>query len=106
MSAIYTFIDAEKTTHDVAFLRRLLNVARSSFYAWRFAAKAGAARKAADDALAHEITVLHIASRKTHGVPRIHAELPRLGGGSTANTLNGSCASTASRAPTVANGAP
>lgn len=30
---------------------------------------------AADDALAHEITVLHIASRCTYGVPRIHAEL-------------------------------
>ncbi|MEU9102597.1 IS3 family transposase, partial [Streptomyces sp. NPDC048361] len=33
----------------------------------------------ADDALAHEIAVLHIASRKTYGVPRIHAELRRLG---------------------------
>ncbi|MFE3186672.1 IS3 family transposase [Streptomyces violascens] len=79
MNAIYTFIEAEKTTHDVAFLCRLLNVARSSFYAWCSAAKARAARKAADDALAHEITVLHIASRKTYGVPRIHAELRRLG---------------------------
>ncbi|MFE8006679.1 IS3 family transposase [Streptomyces sp. NPDC057418] len=29
--------------------------------------------------LAHEITVVHIASRHTYGVPRIHAELRRLG---------------------------
>ncbi|MGY3240671.1 putative transposase [Streptomyces sp. TE4109] len=40
--------------------------------------QARAARRAADDALAHEITVLHIASRCTCGVPRIHAELRRL----------------------------
>ena len=40
--------------------------------------QARAARRA-DDALAHEITVLHIASRCTYGVPRIHAELRRLG---------------------------
>lgn len=33
----------------------------------------------ANDVLAHEITALHIASRKTYGVPRIHAELRRLG---------------------------
>ncbi|OBQ54473.1 transposase [Streptomyces sp. H-KF8] len=37
------------------------------------------ARQAADDALAHEITVPHIASRRTYGVPRIHAELRCLG---------------------------
>ncbi|WP_282701826.1 IS3 family transposase [Streptomyces sp. CC219B] len=36
--------------------------------------------QAADDALAHEIAVLHLASRRTYGVPRIHAELRRLGG--------------------------
>jgi transposase InsO family protein len=40
--------------------------------------QARAARRAAADALAHEITVLHIASRCTYGVPRIHAELRRL----------------------------
>ncbi|ARX87426.1 MULTISPECIES: IS3 family transposase [Streptomyces] len=76
MNRIYTFIEAEKTTHDVAFLCRLFNVARSSFYAWRSAAKARIARRAADDALAHEITVLHVASRQTYGVPRIHADTP------------------------------
>ncbi|WP_411130503.1 IS3 family transposase [Streptomyces sp. x-19] len=79
MSEICAFIEAEKTTHGVAFLCRLLNVARSSFYAWLASAKARDARKAADDALAHEITVVHAASRHTYGVPRIHAELRRLG---------------------------
>ncbi|MFG2639245.1 IS3 family transposase [Streptomyces sp. NPDC048362] len=35
--------------------------------------------RAADDALAHDMTVTPIASRKTYGVPRIHAELRRPG---------------------------
>ncbi|MFD7473521.1 IS3 family transposase [Streptomyces sp. NPDC059837] len=36
-------------------------------------------RQAVDDALAHEITVVHIASRHAYGVPRIHAELRHRG---------------------------
>ncbi|CAM5273434.1 IS3 family transposase [Streptomyces atroolivaceus] len=79
MNETYAFIEAEKTTHGVALLCRLLKVARSSFYAWLAAATNRAARKAADDALAHEITVIHVASRHTYGVPRVHAELRRLG---------------------------
>ncbi|MGW4102319.1 IS3 family transposase [Streptomyces sp. NPDC004976] len=79
MTAVYAFIEAEKTTHTIALLCRLLKVARSSFYAWRSGEQARRARQAADDALAHEITVLHIASRHTYGVPRIHADLRRLG---------------------------
>jgi transposase InsO family protein len=79
MSEVYAFIEAEKTTHNVALLCRLLKVARSSFYAWLAGEKARSARKAADDALAHKITVLHLASRATYGVPRIHAGLRRLG---------------------------
>lgn len=78
MSEVYAFIEVEKTTHGVALLCRLLKVARSSFYAWLVSEQARADRRAADDALAHEITVLHIASRCTYGVPRIHAELRRL----------------------------
>ncbi|MFJ8856371.1 IS3 family transposase [Streptomyces sp. NPDC102437] len=79
MNEIFAFIEAEKTTHNIAWLCRLLNVARSSFYAWRAAAKDRAARRAGDEAVAHEITVIHLASRHTYGIPRIHAELRRLG---------------------------
>ncbi|MEU9706663.1 IS3 family transposase [Streptomyces sp. NPDC047981] len=50
-----------------------------SSYAWRVGEAARQARRAADDALAHEITMLHIASRRIYGVPRIHAELRCLG---------------------------
>ncbi|NUT04494.1 MAG: IS3 family transposase [Hamadaea sp.] len=52
---------------------------RSSCRCWREGEAARRRRQAADDALAHEITVLHLASRRTYGVPRIHAELRRLG---------------------------
>ncbi|MFD0516373.1 IS3 family transposase [Streptomyces aureus] len=79
MNDTYAFIEAEKTTHGVAFLCRLLKVARSSFYAWLAAARTRSVRKAADEALVHEITVIHVGSRQTYGVPRIHAELRRLG---------------------------
>ncbi|MFF1604250.1 hypothetical protein ACFVYV_43720 [Streptomyces mirabilis] len=51
MNDTYAFIEAEKTTHGVAFLCRLLKVARSSFYAWLAAQKTRAARQAADAAL-------------------------------------------------------
>ncbi|MER6694474.1 IS3 family transposase [Streptomyces minutiscleroticus] len=79
MTAAYAFIEAERTTHNTALLCRLLRVPRSSFCAWRSGEQARQVRRAAGDALAHEITVLHVASRHTYGVPRIHAELRRLG---------------------------
>ncbi|MGW0366845.1 IS3 family transposase [Streptomyces sp. NPDC002990] len=79
MSELYRFIHAEKACYPVTLLCRAMKVARSSYYAWCDGEAARQARRAADDALAHEITVLHIASRETYGVPRIHAELRRLG---------------------------
>lgn len=79
MSELYRLIHAEKATYPIVLLCRVLKVARSSYYAWCEGDAARRARQAADDALAHEITVVHIASRHTYGVPRIHAELRRLG---------------------------
>ena len=79
MSELCRFIHAEKANYSITLLCRVLYVARSSYYAWRDGEAARRARQVADDALAHEITVLHIASRRTYGVPRIHAELRRLG---------------------------
>ncbi len=78
MSALYRFIHAEKANHPVVLLCTTLHVARSSYYARREGEAARYARRAADDALMHEITMLLIASRRTYGVPRIHAELQRL----------------------------
>ncbi len=52
----------------------LLDVRRSSFYAWLAAAPGRAARAAADAALAARIRVVHDDDR-TRGRPRITAEL-------------------------------
>ncbi|MEV5678500.1 IS3 family transposase [Streptomyces sp. NPDC052179] len=79
MTASYRLIHAEKANYPVTLLCRVLHVTRSSYYAWREGEAARQARQASDDALAHEITMLHIASRKTYGAPRIHAELRRPG---------------------------
>ena len=81
MSELYRFVHAEKANYPIVLLCQVLRVARSSYYAWREGEAARHARQAADDALAHKITVLHVASRRTYGVPRIHAELRRRGGG-------------------------
>ncbi|SCE52697.1 hypothetical protein GA0115245_145618, partial [Streptomyces sp. di188] len=70
MSELYRLIYAEKANHPVVLLCRVRKVARSSYYAWRGGEAARRERQVADDALAHEITVLHIASRHTYGVPR------------------------------------
>ncbi|PWI05480.1 hypothetical protein DIZ27_39210 [Streptomyces sp. NWU339] len=53
-------------------------MARSSCCIWLAGEQARAARRAADDAPAHEVTVVHSASRCTSGVPCTHAELRRL----------------------------
>ncbi|MFF9347307.1 hypothetical protein [Streptomyces sp. NPDC014734] len=65
MSGLYRFIHAEKANCPTVLLCRVLHVARSSSYAWRDGEAARQRRQAADDALAHEISALHIASRKT-----------------------------------------
>ncbi|MGW7356269.1 hypothetical protein ACWGI0_06250 [Streptomyces sp. NPDC054802] len=48
-------------------------------YAFIEAEKTRRAKQAADDVLAHESTVLHLASRGAYGVPRIHAGCVGLG---------------------------
>ncbi|WP_030188107.1 hypothetical protein [Streptomyces sp. NRRL S-813] len=66
MSELYRLIHAEKATYPIVLLCRVLKVARSSYCGWCEGEAARRARQAADDALAHEITVLHIASRHTY----------------------------------------
>ncbi|GHA08994.1 hypothetical protein GCM10010329_34810 [Streptomyces spiroverticillatus] len=79
MSELYRFIHAEKANYPVVLLCRALKAARSSYSAWCDGEVARRAREAVDDALGQEITVPHVASRHAYGVPRIHAELRRLG---------------------------
>ncbi|MEW2426364.1 IS3 family transposase [Streptomyces nigra] len=79
MSEICRLIHAEKANYAVTLLSKVMKTARSTYYAWVAGAEAREARKRADEALAHEITVIHIASRRNYGVPRVTAELRRQG---------------------------
>jgi hypothetical protein len=62
MNDVYAFIEAEKTTHPVALLCRLLKVARSSFYAWMAGEQARATRRAADEAVSQRDSALPAAA--------------------------------------------
>ena len=74
---ILPFIEAEKATHDVKWLCTVLDVARSSFYAWR--TRCQARRSQEDECLLSEIVHIHAESGEVYGSPRIHAELRRRG---------------------------
>ena len=63
--------------HQAAFsvtrMCRVLGVSPSGYYAWR--KREPSAREVADAALERRIVEIHRDSRRTYGVPRIHAEL-------------------------------
>jgi len=73
----YRFIQREKAHYPTALLCRVLQVARSGFYAW--ARRGVSARAMADRALSEQLAAAHAQSRATYGAPRIHAAL-RAGG--------------------------
>ena len=70
----FQFVADHRNTFEVKRLCQVVEVARSSFYAWVEAADARVAREAADDALAERIRVIHTADN-TMGAPRITPEL-------------------------------
>jgi len=69
----YRFIAAEKATHPVSLLCRVLDVSRASFYAWL--ERGPSAHNQTDQQLLRQISKIHRASRGTYGAPRVHAEL-------------------------------
>ncbi|MFE2713945.1 IS3 family transposase [Streptomyces mirabilis] len=73
------FIHAEKANYTVTLLCKVMKTARSTYYAWVAGRKAREARRRDNEALAHEITVIHLASRHNQGVPRVTAALCRGG---------------------------
>ncbi|MGW0793025.1 IS3 family transposase [Streptomyces sp. NPDC002911] len=79
MSDVCRFIHAEKANYTIVLLCRVMKAARSGYYAWHTGIKVREERRRADEALAHEITVIHVASKRTYGVPRVTAELRRHG---------------------------
>jgi hypothetical protein len=70
----FQFVEDFRATFEVKRLCELVEIERSSYYAWRAAAPARAARAAADAELAQRIRVVHQADT-TVGVPRMTAEL-------------------------------
>jgi transposase InsO family protein len=70
----FQFVADHSATFKVKRLCQLLEVKRSSYYAWRNAAPARAARAAQDAALAQRIRTVHAADN-TLGAPRVTAEL-------------------------------
>ena len=70
---VFRFIAAEKTSHAVKTMCRVLGVSRSGFHAW--AGRSPSARALADAQLTGRIAEIHAGSMKTYGSPRVHAEL-------------------------------
>ncbi len=70
----FQFVADHRNAFEVKRLCELVQVTRSSFYAWLTAGPARAARAAADTVLAGRIRTIHGQDR-AQGVPRITAEL-------------------------------
>lgn len=70
---VYRFVDEEKAVFPVTTMCRLLGVSPSGFWAWTKRPPSERARS--DAALTGEIRRIHVRSRGTYGVPRVHAEL-------------------------------
>lgn len=70
---VFGFIAAERTSHSVKTMCRVLGVSRSGFHAWQ--RREPSARALADRALTRRIAEIHSGSMQTYGSPRVHAEL-------------------------------
>ena len=70
----FQFVADHSDTYPVKWLCAVVEIARSSFYAWLVGADGRAARQAADQELAARIRTVHDEDN-TYGAPRITAEL-------------------------------
>lgn len=73
----YAAIKAHQASFPVALMCRALEIGRSGFYAAQ--RRAQSARLKRDEALCRQVRVIHQASRRTYGSPRVHAELQAQG---------------------------
>ncbi len=70
---MYRFVECEKATLPVVTMCRVLGVSPSGYWAW--SKRSPSERARSDAALTAEIGRIHLRSRGTYGVPRVHAEL-------------------------------
>ncbi len=73
----FRLIEAEKASHSIPRLCRILGVSRSGYYAWR--SRPVSERACFDAVLLEKIETIHRNSRATYGAPRVHAELRAIG---------------------------
>ncbi len=66
-------MSANQATFPIAVMARVLGVSESGFHAWR--RRPASAHAMADAALLKRVRTIHVGSRATYGVPRIHAAL-------------------------------
>lgn len=70
-------MSANQADFPIAVMARTLGVSKAGYYAW--AGRAPSAHAVADAALLKRIRTVHLGSRQTYGVPRVHAELREQG---------------------------
>jgi putative transposase len=75
----FAFVAAERASHAVATLCRMVGVSVSGFYAWLRAIPSLQVRAEAEAALRGHIGRIFAARRRVYGALRIHAELRREG---------------------------
>jgi putative transposase len=75
----FAFVAAERASHAVAMLCRIIGVSVSGFYAWLRAVPAVQTRDAAEAELRSHIDRIFVTHRHAYGSPRIRAELRREG---------------------------
>ena len=71
--SVYRFVAAEKASHSITIMCRVLEVSRSGYHAWR---QRPLGPRAVEDArLTARIRVLHKKRRGVYGSPRIWSDL-------------------------------
>ena len=70
---VFRFVERERASYPVATMCRVLGVSPSGYWAW--SKRPPSARARADAELTETIRTIHVDSRGTYGMPRVHAEL-------------------------------
>jgi hypothetical protein len=86
----FKLIEAEKASHSIPLLCKLLGVSRSGYYAWRNRPPSKRARF--DAVLSEKIETIHRNSRATYGAPRYTQSSGPLASAAAGSESPGACA--------------